>query len=151
MVLGSAEYSLQFLHRAKARHAQRVLEKWLANPSITRPFWHPLQLAAPKNCSCPWRIANLPGIPRVSRFLLRYRYERFHDPFHPPPHHRCPTCRSRRRPFRTCRVHPRQASTPNPQSFAPARSQSPPLGSHRRRLVRSVCTALAAHPFRHRS
>ena len=43
--------SFQVWYRATARHREGVLEKWLANPLITRPFWHPLQVAAPNNCS----------------------------------------------------------------------------------------------------
>src|SRR6266700_8167715 len=44
-----------------------------------------------------------------------------------------------------------QTSTPNPQSLAPARSPSPPLGPPRRRFVRSVDAAVPPDPFRHRS
>jgi hypothetical protein len=57
MVVGSLECSLQFFFRAKATHANRVLEKRLANPLITRPIWHTLQVAAPNNCS-PSRISE---------------------------------------------------------------------------------------------
>src|SRR5205807_468964 len=62
-------------------------------------------------------------------------------------HDRRPTCESGRRLFRSCRVRPRQTSTADPQSLAPACSQSPPIGSHRCRLVRSIYAAVPADPF----
>ena len=49
----------------------------------------------------PWRIVNSPRIPRVLSFLLRCGYARSRDPFHPSHHDPRPTCRSRRRPFRS--------------------------------------------------
>src|SRR5213592_4652284 len=93
--------------------------------------------------ACPWRIANLPGIPRVFTLLLECGNARSRDPFHPSPYDRRPSCRSRRPPLRSSRVRAPQTSTPNPQSLAPARS-------HLRlsdRLVAGSC-ALLMRPSR---
>src|SRR5437763_10439677 len=87
--------------------------------------------------TCPWRIANLPGIPRVFALLLECGNARSRDPFHPSPHDRRPSCNSRWPPLRSSRVRAPQTLTPNPQSLAPARSPSPPFGPPRRRFVRS--------------
>src|SRR5438270_4319360 len=130
------------------------------DPEATGAFLHFIMLpnkpkdkakpATSEKPTCPWRIANLPGIPRVFAFLLRCGNARSRDPFHPSHHDRRPTCESGRRPFHSCRVRPRQTSTADPQSLAPARSQSPPSGSHRCRLVRSIYAAVPADPFGHR-
>src|SRR5438309_4663519 len=101
--------------------------------------------------TCPWRIANLAGIPRIFALLLECGNARSRDPFHPSPHDRRPSCRSRRPPLRSSRVRAPQTSTPNPQSLAPARSPSPPFGPPGRRLLRSVDAAVPPDPFRHRS
>src|SRR5712691_11998483 len=96
---------------------------------------------------CPWRIADSSAIPRIFNFLLLCADARSCNPFHPSPHDRRPTGEAGRRPFGSCRVPPPQTSTPDPPSLPPARPQSPPLGSPRRRLVRAVYTAVPADPF----
>src|SRR5215813_8657308 len=101
--------------------------------------------------ACPWRIANLPGIPRVFALLLECGNARSRDPFHPSPHDHRPSCRLRRPPLRSSRVRAPQTSTSNPQSLASARSPSPSFGPPRRRLVRSADAAVPPDLFRHRS
>src|SRR5438874_11238217 len=113
-------------------------------------FYHKLRSMS-EYLACPWRIANLPGIPRVFALLLECGNARSRAPFHPSPHDRRPSCRSRRPPLRSSRVRAPQTSTPSPQSLAPARSPSPPFGPPRRRLVRSVDATVPPDPFRHRS
>src|SRR5437870_937977 len=94
-----------------------------------RPTFH-------RKTACPWRIANLPGIPRVFALLLECGNARSRDPFHPSFHDRRPSCNSRRPPLRSSRVRAPQTSTPNPQSLAPDalpisafRTASSPVGA----------------------
>ena len=48
--------------------------------------------SSPLGAACPWRIANLPGNPRVFGFLLRCGDARSRHPFHPCHHYCRSTC-----------------------------------------------------------
>src|SRR5437762_8691346 len=84
-------------------------------------------------------------------FVVECGNTRSRDPFHPSPHDRRPSRRSRRPPLRRSRVRAPQTSTPNPQSFAAAVTESTHFRSPRRRFVCSPRSHSSPDPFSHRS
>jgi len=120
LVLWIASMESGFLpeQSVKEPHLGLPLLRVIRGIPVSGPYSTPPNRPMLQRQSCPWQIANSPGIPRVFSFLLPSGYARPRDPFHPSHHDRRPTLGSGRHPFCGRRVRSCQATTPDPQSFA---------------------------------
>jgi Domain of unknown function (DUF4440) len=98
--------------------------------------------------TCPWRIANLPGIQRVFGFLLRFCDAQSDRSCYPLDRHAGPVARTWWRPFPGRGVASPETPAPDRESLPATIAESIRVGPHPRRLAVAPGTSSSSAPFR---